>query len=103
MGSDRDTNVRLVSGRSVDLPGLAPVDITVKLRGANASAALQRIGRALPEGSRISSVFPEERDQDLSTIFVIEVSVYNGETLARVLERIEGVEYAHTSSTRRIL
>lgn len=102
MGSARTTGIRLAPARSTDRPTLAPVAITVKLRGgANASAALQRLGRSLPSGAKIAAVFPGEREEDLRTLFVIEVSVDNGEALARGLERVEGVEYAHVASARR--
>ncbi len=83
--------------------GAETVAVNVKLeRGSVPGASVKALTHA-PGVLRVEQSFPEELDEDLSTLYVLEVERPLLPSALRALRAAPGVEYAEEAAPRKLL
>lgn len=85
-------------------PGADTVAVNVKLvTGRGASAASAKALAAAPGVLRVEQTFPDEKDDELSTLYVLQVKRPLVRSALRALRAAPGVEYAEQAGRRRLV
>jgi hypothetical protein len=84
------------------MAGEGAVQLTVKL-GAKADAGTIKSLSAFPGVQDVIQTFPEERDPELSRLYVVKLKPSRAKVALQKLRKHPGIEYVEESAPRKLI